>query len=178
MLADPRLPHVTAAQYADQFRIAMAVRDSLESLNTVLRDLRDVRAQQARLRTATDAVGAATEVWPLTDTLQVKLNRLEQRLTQPASKSGQDPIRHAGMLDNQWVELYGNLTGPHGYISGGAEGAATAGAMERYRELAVAWERLRQEWLTIVTRDVAAVNAAMAGLRLPAIQLPPPPPVP
>jgi photosystem II stability/assembly factor-like uncharacterized protein len=178
VLPDPRLPNVTAAQYAEQFRTAMAVRDSMESLNRVLRDLRDVRAQQVRIRTAADAVGAATEVWPLSDTLKLKLDRLEQRLTQPASKSGQDPIRHAGMLDNQWVELYGNLTGADGYISGGADGAPTAGALERYRELSVAWERLRQEWLTIVNRDVAAVNAAMAGLRLPAIQLPPPPPIP
>lgn len=175
---DPRLPNVTAAQYAEQFRLAMAVRDSMESLNAVLRNLRDVRAQQTRLRTAADAVGAAAEVWPLTDTLQARLQGLEQRLTQTASKSGQDPIRHAGMLDNQWVELYGNLTGTHGYIAGGPEGAPTAGAMERYRELAVTWERLRQEWLTIVNRDVAAVNAAVAALRLPAILLPPPPPVP
>lgn len=175
---DPRLPHVTAAHYAEQFRVAMAIRDSLESLNKVLRDLRDVRGQQTRLRSAADLVGAAAEVWPLTDSLDQRLGRLERRLTQPASKSGQDPIRHAGMLDNQWLELYGIITGPQGYISGGAEGLPTAGALERYRELAVAWERLRQEWLSIVTRDVEAVNAAVARLNLPAILVPPAPPVP
>lgn len=178
VLPDPRLPHVTPTQYAEQFRVAMAVRDSMESLNKVLRDLRDVRSQQARLRDAADLVGSAAIVWPLTDTLDQRLGRLERRLTQPASKSGQDPIRHAGMLDNQWAELYGIITGTHGYISGGPEGAPTAGALERYRELSAEWERLRQEWLTIVTRDIEAVNAAVAGLRLPAILVPPAPAVP
>lgn len=178
VLPDPRLPHVTTEHYAEQFQVAMAVRDSIESLNRVLRDLRDARRQQARLRAAADLVGEAALVWPLTDTLASRLGRLERRLTQPASKSGQDPIRHAGMLDNQWLELYGILTGPQGYISGGAEGSPTAGALERYRELTVDWERLRQEWLTIVRRDMGAVNAAIAGLNIPAILLPPAPAVP
>lgn len=170
---DPRLPHVTAADYAEQFRVASAVRDSMDALNRTLRDLRTLRSQEERLRAAARTIGSEAVLAERGDSLRARLTRLETRLTQPKSKSGQDPIRHPGMLDNQWAELYGAVTGPHGYISGGAEGRPSSGAYTRLEELAAQWERLRQEWLVILRQDVPALNAAAAGLSLQPLMVPP-----
>ncbi|MFM8910879.1 MAG: hypothetical protein ACKOH8_10000, partial [Gemmatimonadota bacterium] len=97
---------------------------------------------------------------------------LESRFTQTKSRSGQDPIRFAGQLDNQWAELYGNVTGPNGYISGGAEGRPTAGASARLVELSARWERLRLTWQEVVTKDLPALNATAQRLTLGPIAIP------
>lgn len=172
VLPDPRLPQITAADYAEQFRVASAVRDSMNVLMQTLTDVRDVEKQREQLMTAARRAGSEAALVPLADTLAAKLQRLEVQLTQTKSKSGQDPIRFAGMLDNQWAEVYGNLTGSNGYISGGAEGRPTRGAGERIAELNTRWERLRGQWQEILTRDVPALNAAASTLKLGAIALP------
>jgi len=88
------------------------------------------------------------------------------------SRSGQDPIRFAGMLDNQWAELYGNLTGTNGYINGGVDGRPTKGAGERLTELVRRWDVLRGQWQAILDKDIPALNAAASQLKLGAIALP------
>jgi hypothetical protein len=169
---DPRLPQLTAAEYAEQFRVASAVRDSMNALTATLRDLRDVQQQREQLMAAAKRAGSEAALAALADTLNAKLQRLEVQLTQTKSKSGQDPIRFAGQLDNQWSELYGNLTGTNGYISGGAEGRPTRGAGERLTELNGRWERLRVQWQDIVNTDIPALNAAASSLKLGAIAVP------
>lgn len=172
LLPDPRLPHVTAADYAEQYRVASQVRDSMNALSTTLVDLRDVQRQRDALLAAAQRAGAEAALSALADTLAGKLSRLEVQLTQTKSKSGQDPIRFAGMLDNQWAELYGNLTGSNGYIAGGVDGKPTRGAAERLVELTARWEVLRAQWNDILNKDIPALNAAASQLKLGAIALP------
>jgi hypothetical protein len=140
VLPDPRLTHVTAADYAEQYRVASQVRDSMNALSTTLGDLRDVQRQRDALMAAAKRAGAEAALSALADSLATKLTRLEVQLTQTRSKSGQDPIRFAGMLDNQWAELYGNVTGSNGYINGGVDGRPTRGASERLTALTQRWE--------------------------------------
>jgi photosystem II stability/assembly factor-like uncharacterized protein len=172
LLPDPRLTHLTAADYAEQFRVASQVRDSMNALNTTLRDLRDVQAQREQLLSAARRAGAEAALRTPADTLEAKLTRLEVQLTQVRSQSGQDPIRFAGQLDNQWAELYGNLTGTNGYIAGGPEGRPTRGATERLSALNVRWTALQQQWQEILARDVPALNAAARALELGVIAVP------
>lgn len=174
VLADPRLPHVTAADYAEQFRIASAVRDSMEIVNRTLRDLRDVRKQTEQLLVTARRTSVEAALQREADTVTTKVGRLELELTQTSSKSGQDPIRFAGRIDNQWAELYGSLTGTNGYISGGAEGRPTRGAGERLVELNAQWTRLSALWQEILTRDVPALNAAARALSIGGIVIPAP----
>jgi len=169
---DPRLPHITAADYAEQFRVASIVRDSMESVNRTLKELRDVRTQMEGLMAAAKRQGADAALKQQVDSLAAKMQRLELQVTQTKSRSGQDPIRFAGQIDNQWAELYGNLNGPNGYISGGAEGRPTRGAAERLTELSTRWERLRVVWQEVVTKDLPALNATAKGLNLGAIAIP------
>jgi hypothetical protein len=85
------------------------------------------------------------------------------------SESGQDPIRFPGMLDNQYAELYGNVTGTDGYIAGGPEGAPTAGAMRRMEDLNADWAELRQRLQVIFDTEVAEFNALIERLGIPAV---------
>ncbi|MCE2953974.1 MAG: hypothetical protein LW840_09740 [Gemmatimonas sp.] len=172
VLPDPRLPHITAADYAEQYRLASQVRDSMNTLNTTLSDLRDVQRQREALMAAATRAGSEAALAALADSLARKLTRLEVQLTQVRSKSGQDPIRFAGMLDNQWAELYGNLTGTNGYINGGVDGKPTRGAGERLQELNARWAVLRAQWTEILNTDIPALNAAASQLKLGAIALP------
>jgi photosystem II stability/assembly factor-like uncharacterized protein len=178
VLPDPRLPHITAAEYAEQFRIASEVRDSLDALNRTLKDLRDVRTQTEGLLASARRIAAEDALRQPVDSLMIKLQGLETRLSQIKSKSGQDPIRFAGQLDNQWAELYGNVTGPNGYISGGPEGRPTRGATERLVELRARWETLRAIWQEVITTDLPALNARAKALDIGGIAIPQPPPVP
>lgn len=173
VLPDPRRPDLTPEAYVAQYRAAMTIRDSLESVLTTLRDLRDVRRQATAMRGAADRIGVTSALAAPLDTLGAHLAQLEAALNQTRSRSGQDPIRFAGKLDNQWAELYGIVAGPDGYISGGPEGPPTAGATQRLNDLAVEWERWRQLWLQIVDKDIGAVNAAARQHELGTIQPPP-----
>ncbi|MFN5599146.1 MAG: WD40/YVTN/BNR-like repeat-containing protein [Gemmatimonas sp.] len=172
VLPDPRLTTVTASDYVEQFRAASAVRDSMNALNTTLGDLRDVQKQRDQLLAAAKRAGSEAALAALADTLAAKLARLEVQLTQVKSRSGQDPIRFAGQLDNQWAELYGNLTGTNGYINGGVDGRPTKGAAERVAELSARWKVLRTGWQEILDKDIPALNAAAAQLKLGAIAVP------
>ena len=178
LLSDPRLPQITAADYAEQFRVASAVRDSMDALNRTMRELRDVRQQMEQLMSSAKRVGADAALNAQVDSLGAKLLRLEKQFSQTKSQSGQDPIRFAGQLDNQWAELYGNVTGPNGYISGNAEGRPTRGATERFTELTVRWERLRAVWQEVVTKDIPALNATAKSLSLNGISIPAGVPIP
>jgi capsule polysaccharide export protein KpsE/RkpR len=144
----------------------------MNALNTTLRDLRDVQAQREQLLTAARRAGAEAALRAPADTLQARLTRLEVQLTQVKSQSGQAPIRFAGQLDNQWAELYGNLTGTNGYIAGGPEGRPTRGASERLSTLTVRWAALQRQWQAILARDVPALNAAARALELGVIAVP------
>ncbi len=172
LLADPRLPAITQADYEEQFRVAMAVRDSINVVQTAIETIRSVREQATRAVEQAARMSRDGEVKPVVDSLNAKLGSVELDFTQVKSQSGQDPIRHAGKLDNQLLELYGYVTGPDGYIGGGPEGRPSRGAAQRFtdlgREIAPVTGRLR----TILDRDLAALNDLLRRLGLGAIIVP------
>lgn len=173
LLADPRLPDVTAADYEAQFRASIAVRDSLNVVNAALETIRAVREQATRAVEQAGRINRASEVTPAADALGASLGGVELQLNQVKSESGQDPIRHPGQLDNQLIELYTNLTGDDSYIYGGPEGRPTRGALQRTNDLMQAWAPLSARVRTIIEREVPAFNELLKRLGLGAIVLPP-----
>ncbi|HSM03540.1 MAG TPA: hypothetical protein VK858_02915 [Longimicrobiales bacterium] len=170
VLADPRLD-VAQADYEEQFRVAVAVRDSLQAVHDAIRTIREVSDQVEAAAARADAAGVGDQVRPLADSISTGLEGVETRLNQTRAESGQDPIRFAGMLDNQLAELYGSLTGSDGYISGGPEGRPTAGAVERLQVLNREWADLRGRLLVILQNDVERFNRLMEELGLPAVRV-------
>lgn len=173
LLADPRLPDVTQADYDEQFRASIVVRDSINVVNSALETLRAVREQAMRAVEQAGRINRASEVKPAADALGSALGGVELQLNQVKSESGQDPIRHPGQLDNQLIELYTNLTGDDSYIYGGPEGRPTRGAVQRTADLMQSWAPLSARVKTILEKDVPAFNELLKRLGLGAIVLPP-----
>lgn len=172
VLADPRLTSITQADYDEQFRVAMQVRDSINAVTHAIETIRSLKEQAARAVEQAGRIERASEVGPAADSLARTLTGVEDGLIQSKSQSGQDPIRFAGKLDNQLAELYGYVTGPSGYIAGGAEGRPTRGAMERLADLQQVWAPLRLQLQQIIDRDLVAFNALLQRLGLGAIVVP------
>lgn len=175
LLADPRIPEVTQADYDEQFRVASALRDSMNVVNQSLELIRSVATQAKQAVELAGRVGRVADVTPAANELSAKLSGVEGALNQTKSESGQDPIRHAGKLDNQLVELYANITGDDSYIYGGPEGRPTRGATERLGDVLREWAPLSAQLRTIIERDVPAFNEMLRRLGLGAIVLPPRP---
>jgi hypothetical protein len=173
LLADPRLPNVSQADYEEQLRVALQVRDSLNAVYNAIATVRDVRAQVQGVISKSRELGRAAELTPLADSLSAHLMSVEDELVQRRSESGQDPIRFGGRLDNQYAELYGNLTGTNGYIAGGPEGRPTRAATQRMQELNGQWVAVHQRLLRILETEVQAMNAAAQRAGIPAIAVRP-----
>ena len=172
LLADPRIPEVTQADYQEQFRVAMVVRDSVTSVTQAIKTLSAIREQVVAVLEKADAAGQAEQLKPLGDTLRTKSTEVHEELQQTKNQSGQDPIRFPPRLDNQWVELYNNVTGPDGYISGGPEGRPLPGAYERLEDLNRDWAAVRGRYLEILQNELVRFNEAVERLGLPAVVLP------
>ncbi len=169
LLPDPRIPEVTQADYDEQFRVATAVRDSLSAVHAAIQSIRSAKVQIDETQERAEQLGHGEEVGPAGDSVATSLTGVEELLIQVKSESGQDPIRFPGMLDNQYAELYGNVTGTDGYIAGGPEGAPTAGAMRRMEDLNADWAELRQRLQVIFDTEVAEFNALIERLGIPAV---------
>ncbi|MEZ4416063.1 MAG: glycosyl hydrolase [Gemmatimonadota bacterium] len=172
VLPDPRIPEVTQADYEEQFRVAVTVRDSITAVTRAIENLSAIREQVAATVEKADAAGLAETLEPLADTLETKATEVHEDLQQTRNQSGQDPIRFPPRLDNQWIELYNNVTGPDGYISGGPEGRPLPGAYERLQDLNADWSAVRARYIELLENELARFNEAVARLGLPAVVLP------
>ena len=172
VLPDPRLDNVTAADYQEQFRVAMQIRDSITSVTRAIETLATVQEQVTAVLDKAEMAGQDETLRPLGDTLATKATEVHEELQQTRNQSGQDPIRFPPRLDNQWVELYNNVTGVDGYISGGPEGRPLPGAMERLQDLNAEWEQVRQRYQAILQNELRRFNQAVENLGLPAVVLP------
>ncbi len=172
LFADPRIPEVTVASYQEQFRVAMLARDSINSISRAIDDLAAIREQVEAVLERARAAGQDAELQPLADTLTEKSMGVTEDLMQTNNRSNQDPIRYAPRLDNQWLELYGRVTGTDGYISGGAEGAPHPGTLERLETLLEEWEGVRLRYTDLLGNELRRFNEAVELMGLPAIVLP------
>ena len=172
LLPDPRIPSVTLASYEEQFRVAMEVRDSINSIARAINDLDAIREQVEGVMERAEVAGQAGELQALADTLRDKSTDVTEDLMQPKNRSGQDPIRFPPRLDNQWLELYGRITGTDGYISGGADGAPHQGTMERFEDLVGEWDTVRARYIQLLDNELRRFNEAVERLGLPAVVLP------
>jgi len=172
LLPDPRIPDVTVASYQEQFRIALEVRDSINSISRAIEDLSTIQEQVQGVMDRAESVGQADALQELGDTLNDKSTGITEDLMQPNNRSAQDPIRFLPRLDNQWLELYGRITGTDGYIYGGAEGAPHEGTTERLSVLIDEWDVVRSRYLELLENELQHFNNAVERLGLPAIVLP------
>ncbi len=173
LLPDPRIPEVTVASYREQFRVAMLARDSINSISRTIDELAAIREQVEAVMERARTANRDNELQPLADTLARESTAVTEALMQTRNESSQDPIRFAPRLDNQWLELYGRITGTDGYISGGAEGAPHPGTLERLNVLLEEWDAVRGRYTDLLANELRRFNEAVERMGLPAVVLPP-----
>ena len=172
VLKDPRLEEVQQADFEAQFELAVQVRDSLTSIQNALRRISEVQEQVEWITERVNKAGQGDELAGISTQLLEKLSGVENKLRQTKNQSNQDPIRFAPQIDNQFIELYNYVTGPDGYIAGGAEGRPTPAAYTRFEDVKVLWNEVRGELITIFETDVAAFNAAFERVDISRVSVP------
>ena len=172
VLKDPRLEHVTQRDFDEQFRMAIAIRDTLNQVYDAIRQAQSVTEQVASAMMRVEEAGLTEEFGGIADTITAGLAEIEQTLMQTKNQSGQDPIRFAPMLDNQFVSLYEYVTGVDGYRYGGAEGRPTQGAVDLFADLNLRWIDLRDSLILILESDVNEFNAMLQGSGVPGVTVP------
>jgi hypothetical protein len=163
---------VDRADYVAQFETAMQVRDSINVISRTLDDLELIRTQVEQVMEQIETTGGNEELDALADSLTSRAIEITRALQQTSNESGQDPIRFEPQLDNQLLELYGRLTAPDGYISGGADGAPQAGTMERLEILMQEWGAVRSDYIDLLQNELQRFNQAVEQLGLPAVSVP------
>ncbi|HEV2688604.1 MAG TPA: glycosyl hydrolase, partial [Bryobacteraceae bacterium] len=101
VLKDPRIPNVTNADLAEQFKLASQVRDKVtEADEMVIR----IRAIKKQLKDRTDKA-KNRDLNAAAERLEAKLTAVEEDVYQVRNRSNQDPLNFPIKLNNQLAAL-------------------------------------------------------------------------
>ncbi len=171
VLPDPRLTDVTQADYEEQFRLAVAVRDTVSRIYDAIRTIRTVRGQLESVGVRAEEAGYAERIRALADSIARALTAVEEELRQTKNKSDQDALRYPPKLDTEYLTLYAYVTGVDNYGYGGPEGRPTRGAYERFEHLNAEWE-IQRSRLDAALGRVKEFNALAREQGVPAVTVP------
>ena len=120
---DPRLDSVTVSDLAEQFALALKVRDDLTQANEIVILIRELKRQMDdRLKSNSDAALKAS-----LDSFREKLSAIEEEVYQVRNRSGQDPLNFPIKLNNKIAALGASID--HG------DGKPTTASYEVHRLL-------------------------------------------
>ena len=155
---DPRLTNVTDADLAEQFSLAIKVRDKTSEANEMVILIRDIKKQiKDRSEKAKDqTVSGAGE------SLAKKLSSVEEAVYQVRNQSNQDPLNFPIKLNNQIAALRRSIeTG---------DGRPTAQSYVVFRELSAQLDALQAKLNEMVARDLAQLNRTLVERKLDPIR--------
>ena len=116
----------TPAEYEEQLKVAREVGLKVAELYAALAQIRDIKQQAADLGARMRRAGLGDDTAQAAEALSKKLTLIEGELTQLQGEGGQDALNFPGRLDNQFVALYGDVTGRE---------YASQGALQRFEDL-------------------------------------------
>jgi photosystem II stability/assembly factor-like uncharacterized protein len=120
---DPRLDSVTVADLAEQFALALKIRDDLTQADEIVIEVRELKKQMDdRLKSNSDAALKAS-----LDAFREKLSEIEEDVYQVRNRSGQDPLNFPIKLNNKIAALGASVE--HG------DGKPTTASYEVYKLL-------------------------------------------
>jgi photosystem II stability/assembly factor-like uncharacterized protein len=172
VLPDPRIRGVTQADYDEQLRLGLAVRDTISSIYDKLRKLGAVRDQLNGIKDRASEAGLSETIVSSAESLIASVTAVEEELRQVKNKSGQDMLRFPPKLDTQYLTLYSYITGVDNYGFGGPEGRPAQGAYDRFDDLNAVWSEVRAQAEDVLGTEVPAFNAELAQANVPAVIVP------
>jgi len=148
---------VTDADLAEQFALAVKLRDEVSRANDAVIRIRELKAQVAERLEDTRDRGVTTAGRKLTDALSA----VEQDIYQVKNQSGQDPLNFPIRINNRLASLYS-------VVSRG-EGRPIASAYPIFedlkKELQVELDRLD----AVLSRELPALNKELERAKLPLV---------
>lgn len=155
---DPRLTNVTDADLAEQFSLAIKVRDKTSEANEMVILIREIKKQiKDRSERAKDkSVSEAGE------SLAKKLSAVEEDVYQVRNQSNQDPLNFPIKLNNQIAALRRSIeTG---------DGRPTAQSYVVFKELAAQLDDVHAKLNAALKSDLAQLNKLLTDRKLDLIQ--------
>jgi uncharacterized coiled-coil DUF342 family protein len=123
--------------------------------------IRSVRSQLDALKKRLAADASAKPLLESIDALNKKMDAVEEKIIQPKSKSGEDPLNFPIQVDNQLADLQETVES--------ADSAPTAASYTVFDELNTRLEAQLAAWHEIQSKDLAALNAAIQKANIPVI---------
>lgn len=156
---DPRLNNVTDADLAEQFSLAIKVRDKTSEANEMVILIREIKKQiKDRLEKAKDQ-----NVSDAGESLAKKLSAVEEDVYQVRNQSNQDPLNFPIKLNNQIAALRRSIeTG---------DGRPTAQSFVVFKELTAQLDALRAMLNETLKSDLAQLNKLLIDRKLEAIAI-------
>ncbi len=151
---DPRLDNVTIADLAEQFSLAMQVRDKTSEANEMVILIRELKKQMDdRLKKNQEA-----ELKAALDGLREKISAVEEEVYQVRNRSGQDPLNFPIKLNNKLAALQSSIER--------GDGKPTAASYEVFKLLAARVDEQKSRLDGMLKSDLPAVNKLLAGRSL------------
>jgi hypothetical protein len=146
---DPRVA-VSAADLEKQNELTLRIWSRVSAGHEAVNQIRSVRGQLDALKKRLGADAAAKPVLEAADALKKKMDAVEEKIIQPKSKSGEDPLNYPIQVADQLMALQGTVES--------ADAAPTAQCYVAFDELNGRLETQLAAWKEIQSKDLVAMN--------------------
>ncbi|HVH59842.1 MAG TPA: hypothetical protein VM709_05895, partial [Candidatus Sulfotelmatobacter sp.] len=157
---DPRV-NVSQADLEKQYELATRIRDRVSAGSEAVNQMRSVREQLDGLKKRLSADTGAKAVLDSAEVLRKKIDAAEEKIVQPKSKSGEDPLNYPIQVTNQLMDLQDTVES--------ADTAPTAQSSVVFDELNGKLETQLTIWREIQSKDLVALNDLMKKNNVEAI---------
>ncbi len=157
---DPRV-NVSQADLEKQYELSTRIRDRVSAGHETVNQMRSVREQLEGLKKRLGADSGAKAVLDSSEALKKKIDAVEEKVIQPKSKSGEDPLNCPIQVADQLMALQGTVVS--------ADVAPTAQSYVVFDELNARLETQLAAWRDVQSKDLVALNELMKKSNVEAI---------
>src|SRR5437773_12336636 len=157
---DPRV-NVSQADLEKQYELSTRIRDRVSAGHETVNQMRSVREQLEGLKKRLGADSGAKAVLDSSEALKKKIDAVGEKIIQPKSKSGEDPLNYPIQVADQLMALQGTVES--------ADAAPTAQSYVVFDELNARLETQLAAWRDVQSKDLAALNELMKKSNVEAI---------
>jgi hypothetical protein len=157
VLPDPRIK-ASLADWQEQARVALQIRDRFSEANEAVKEIRRVKAEladrQAKMPAAQQSAYAA-----MSSTFNTALSQVEDSLYQTKNRSGQDPLNYPIRLNNRIGALMG--------VVSSSDGRPTQQTYDVYKVLQTELNKDLSDLRKVMADNLPKINAMLraAGLK-------------
>ncbi|MBI3004784.1 MAG: glycosyl hydrolase [Ignavibacteriales bacterium] len=159
---DPRL-ETTQEEFAEQFSLAMKIKDKLSAAHEAINTIREIKKQAEELTKKSANHPSKNTVADAAKKLGEKLSAVEEELIQVKIKSNQDALNYPIKLNNKLAALAGNV--------GSADTKPTRQQLEVFADLSARTDVQLTKLKDILATEVPAFNKLIKEQDIPAVIL-------